>query len=252
MLTPSSLLLALGVVLGLGWCAYHAPARDSLRLTDQGLVALAGALAGGRLGYIAMNWEYFQTRPAETWQVWLGGLSGFGAAYGFVIAIFLIALASGEHPGALADHLLPLGLLLGASAWLAAWWAGDAYGAQIGNLPVAAWLVLPARDESGAWALRWPTQLAGAVLTLALWAVLERLDRRFPALRRYFPGSLAALGLLGVGAIFFALAYTRVDPTRFWRGLRLDAWAGLGLIALGLLAGLALRLPFVIHRQSDL
>jgi phosphatidylglycerol:prolipoprotein diacylglycerol transferase len=251
MLTPFSLLLALGAILGLGWCAVRVPPKESLAVTDRGLLALFGALVGARLGYVAINWGYFQLHTAEIWQVWLGGLSGIGAASGFLATIWVIAMAARQPPGALADQLVPLGISLSASAWLAAWEAGSAYGILSTFLPHGAWLTLPARDEGGTWASRWPTQLVGAVLTLALGAVLSSLRRDGHSRRSLKSGSTAALAILGFGAILFALAYTRVDPTPLWYGLRLDAWAGLSFMGLGLLSLSVISLPFPSQRNPE-
>jgi prolipoprotein diacylglyceryltransferase len=238
-----SLLLGMGAALGLLVCAIRVPPKEALRVTDQGLLALLGALVGARAVYVIIHWGYFQSNAEQTWQVWLGGLSGLGAAYGFIVAILLAALVMDENLGTLADRIAPLGFSLAASAWLAAWWAGSAYGPQSIHLASAGWLALPVQDESGAWAIRWPTQLIGALLTLAFWAVLERLPWLNSTQRKDTPGRMAACGLFGFGAILFVLAYMRVDPVPFWRGLRLDAWGGLGLMSLGILGAAAAFWP---------
>jgi len=152
----------------------------------------------------------------------LGGLSGAGAVYGFVAAVILTAWLFGERALILADQLLPLGLSLAAAGWLAAWWGGSAYGAQM-----EAWYAVPARGETGVWVMRFPTQLLGAFLCLAWWAGVETYFQRLPA-----AGARAGTGLLGVGAILVGLSLTRVDPVPVWNGLRLDTWAGIGLVCL--------------------
>ena len=226
------LLLVLGVGIGLARVALRAPARQALWLVDQGLLVLLAALVGGRVGYVALNWDYFNLQRAEIVQVWLGGISGLGAAHGFVIGLCLSGLRPGARLGYLADSLAPLGLSLAVSAWLAAWWTGSAYGPFL-----EAGVGLPARDESGAWAVRFPTQLVGALLTLGLWAGLDMLENKIkPA--RLTPGALAAVGLLGFSFLMVGLSFLRVDPLPVWRGLRVDAWASLGLVAWELL-GLA-------------
>lgn len=252
MATPFSILILFGVILGLGWCSLRVSPKEALRVVDHGLLALLGALAGGRIGYVVGNWAYFQNHFAETWQVWLGGLSGVGAAYGFVLAIAGIAAISGRSLAALADQLYPLGLSLGVVAWLASWWAGSAYGIQAANLPIAAWFTLPAQDESGAWTLRFPTPLIGALLTLALGASLDRLSRRAPSQKPLPSGKRAVWALIGFGAILFGLSFTRVDPTIYWHGWRLDAWAGLGFVVLGSLAGLLMRPGALQHHLPKL
>jgi prolipoprotein diacylglyceryltransferase len=215
-----SLLLVMGALTGLSWSAFSVPPKHSLRLVDQGLWVLLAGLVGGRAAFVSLNWGYFQVFPSEIFQVWLGGLSGLGAVFGFVGGICLVAWLYAESPLELADRLLPLGISLAAAGWLAAWWGGSAYGAQ-----VDAWYAVPARAENGLWSSRFPTQLLGSLFTLALWAVLNRLVRPGS-----IPGFKAGLGLLGVGLILFGLSFTRVDPLPLWRGLRLDTWAALGLV----------------------
>ena len=242
MLTGFSVLLALGSAAGLLWVGLRAPAKLAVRTVDQGLLALLVALAGGRAGYVAVNWGYFAAYPGEIGQVWLGGLSGVGAVYGFVLGLCLAARLGKENLGLLADRLLPLGMALGICAWLAAWWDGSAYG-----VPAAGWFALPALDERGLWARRFPTQALGAVLTLILWAGLDWLQR----LRSAVPGRAVALGLLLCGLLLFGLAFTRADPAPLWRGWRLEAWAALGLAALGLLGWVFVEIRAAILRRKN-
>jgi phosphatidylglycerol:prolipoprotein diacylglycerol transferase len=237
-----SLLLAFGCAVGLVMVGLRSPARLSLRAVDQGLLALAGALVGGRLGYVAFNWGYFASHAGEIWQVWLGGISGAGTATGFALGVCLAALWSREHLGVLADRLLPLGMALGVSAWLAAWWEGSAYGAQS-----SAWFSLPALDERGLWSERLPIQLLGALFSLALWAGLDWLQRRKQAM----PGRMSALAWLGSCLLLFGLSFLRADPTPLWRGWRLDAWAWLSLAVLGGLGWAVLELRMAAQRRRN-
>lgn len=216
-----SLLLLLGAVTGLAWSALSSTPKRVTRLVDQGLLVLLTSLIAGRIGYVGLNWGYFSANPDEIIQVWLGGISGLGAAYGFIAGLLLAAWLYAEPVLALADGLLPLGIAFTAGGWLAAWWAGSAYGAQVDT-----WYAVSARAETGLWAMRFPTQLLGALLTLSMGVILDRLFRP-----ETIPGLRAALGLLGAGLTFSALSLTRVDPLPLWRQVRLDTWAGLGLAA---------------------
>ena len=221
-----SLLLALGVVVGLARSAVSVSPERVLRLVDLGLLVLVGASVGGRVGYVGLNWSYFETHPGEIFQFWLGGISGLGAAYGFVFGLLLVAWLFDECLLKLADSLLPLGMSLAAAGWLAAWWGGSAYGAQM-----EAWYAVPARGESGVWAMRFPTQLLGALLSLAVWVGLDFISHRLTTV-----GLRAALGMLGIGLVLAGLSLTRVDPLPTWRSLRLDTWAALGLACLAVLS----------------
>lgn len=224
-----SLMLGLGAVVGLAWVAWRAPSGRALSMVDAGLWTLAGALLGGRAAYIALNWGYYQAQPLEIPQVWLGGLSWFGALLGGLLALAMLALFTDWLFGELADATLPLLAALTVGAWLACWVDGCAYGP-----PANSWLGLPSRDEWGVIALRLPVQLVGALLSLAVFWTLDRAD-----VRRLFgvDGLAAALAVSGVAAVILVLSFLRADPAQTWRGLRLDAWGALVvLVPAGLLA----------------
>lgn len=125
----------------------------------------------------------------------------------------------------LAEALLPLAATFSLGAWLGCWQAGCAYGP-----PVDAWWGLPARDELGVILLRWPVQLAGAVLTLVLMALLDRVRAQVKA-----PGLIPGAGLLGGSLMMLALSFVRADPAPVWQGLRLDSWAAVGFAGMGII-----------------
>jgi prolipoprotein diacylglyceryltransferase len=249
-----SLLLGLGISLGLAWVAWSANAsgRDALRPVNAGLWTLFGALVGGRAGFVVANWPYFQAQPAESLQVSLGGLSWPGALAGALAALGLYAGITAQSLGVLADDLLPLAATLTVSAWLGCWLDGCAYG-PLANV----WWGLPARDEWGRLALRWPTQLLGALLALGWFWLLElrivygrgiRADASsHPPSRTTKAGRMATWGLLGFSVQMAALSFLRADPAPHWQALRLDTWAALAFTGL---AGLALIVMAKIdHRE---
>ena len=236
------MLLALGVIIGLARSSANSVSDRAIGLVDMGLLVLVGALVGGRAGYVLLNWGYFQLHSGEIPQVWLGGLSGTGAVFGFVLALLLTAWLFAESPLVLAGQLLPLGMSLAVAGWLAAWWAGSTYGAQMD-----VWYAVPARGESGVWAMRFPTQLLGALFCLGLWAGLDFFAHRFTQ-----TGLRAVLGLLGLGLVLAGLSLTRVDPVPAWRSLRLDTWAALGVIclAVSILVGLEVaHFTYLVRRR---
>ncbi len=249
-----SLLLGLGISLGLAWVAWSANAsgRDALRPVNAGLWMLLGALVGGRAGFVAANWSYFQAQPAESLLVSLGGLSWPGALAGALAALGLYAGITAQSLGVLADDLLPLVATLTVSAWLGCWLDGCAYGP-----PANVWWGLPARDEWGRLALRWPTQLLGALLALGWFWLLEvrmvyarssRTDSSSPLPSRTTKaGYMAIWGLLGFSIQMVVLSFLRADPALYWQSLRLDTWAALAFSGL---AGLALIVMAKIDRRE--
>lgn len=235
-----SLILAVGATLGLLWVAWRAPDRDVLTTLDAGLLALLGGMLGGRAVFVAAHWVYYQSHPLEIFAVHRGGFSWVGALAGGLIALALVALITRTSLGFLADAMLPLLATLTVSGWLGCWLDGCAYGPQ-----TIKWWGFPVTNEWGQTAARWPTQLLGALLALALFWSLDW-SRAWLAAHNKSPrpGTFALLGVLFLSLEMFALSYLRVDPTRLWRGFRLEAWASLGfavLAAAGLLVLLITR-----------
>lgn len=229
-----SILIGIGVGLGLLWVMWQSAPRQCEHRLNAALWALGGALLGGRAAYVARLWPYYHTHQTDIPQVWLGGLDGAGALLGGVLGLLAAAAVLRRPLGRLADALLPLLISVSAAAWLACWLDGSAYGA-----PASAWWGVPARDEWGEVQRRLPVQLLGAVATLLLSWLIERLRGHLVR-----PGQPAALGLLGVALILFGLSFLRADPSLLWGSLRPEAWGALilgGLALIGLL--LASLLP---------
>ena len=227
-----SLLMGLAAVIGLASVAWKAPRGEAQQYVDTGLWALAGALIGGRAGFVAINWQYFSSHPWESVQVYLGGFSWAGALAGGLVVLGLVAWISKTALGELSAGMLPLLATLTISGWLSCWVVGCAYGPLAWN-----WWGIPARDEWGAVALRVPVQLIGAVLTLGLFWVLDW-GRGF--LRS--PGQAFSAALLGLSLIMLALSFVRADPLPEWQGMRVDSWAAMAFAIFG---GLCLLVSYI-------
>lgn len=220
-----SLLIGIGVAVGLIWVAYRSPEKQALRNVDAGIAALGGALIGGRAVHVMVNWGYFQEHLAEIPEVWNGGTSGLGALAGSIFTIVLLSIFINRSIGELGDALLPLAATLISATWMGCWLDGCAYGAT-----VDVWWGIQSRDEWGMLLPRVPVQLVGAVLTIGLFWALEQITDRLP-----MAGQAAGLALLGLSLELFGLSFLRVDPIPYWRGMRLDAWGALTLIGLACL-----------------
>lgn len=70
-----TVLVDAGILLGLGWLYFSAPAEKKGRWVDAGLAAVFGALVGARLVYAFANSSYYFAHPEEIFLIWLGGLS---------------------------------------------------------------------------------------------------------------------------------------------------------------------------------
>lgn len=213
----SSLLVGLGGTLGLALIAWRSPAEDKIRHLDQGLLVLLGMLIGGRFSFVILNWPYFQLNPAEIPMFYLGGFSWVGALLGGILILVIISIFSRKPFGILIDDFFPLLGMLAVSGWLACWLDGCAYG-ELSQ----AWWGLPAIDEWGVIADRIPTQLLGALSVLILTVLsTSGLSRRFP------PGMMAGMGLIGLSLIMLVISLLQADPSPRWYGLRVDSWAAL-------------------------
>ena len=225
-----SMFVALGACLGLAWIARQTNPKLALGRVEAGMWVLVGGLVGGRILYVAVSWLYFRDHLLESLQFYRGGLSWPGALAGGLFAVVAFAALNRLSPARLADDLLPLLAALSIGAWLGCWLTGCAYG-----VPSNAWWSLPSPDEWGVIANRWPVQMWGALLTVSLFASLDRLS----AVARLKPGYRALLGLLGLSIIQLGMTFLRADPGIIRYGLRLEAWGALAyclLAVLGLLS----------------
>ena len=220
-----SLFLALGTVLGLVWVIYQSPPGLGDTYANIGILVLLAALIGARAAYIIPHWTYFQGRLIEIPQVWLGGLAWPGALAGGVLGTLIVAWVLEMPLGRLADRLQPLLVAFSVTLWLGCWQSGCAYG------PESAF-GLPTRDEWGLWKTRLPLQLIAAILTLASYWGIEQLRDRKTGL---CPGMAASLGVSALSLTLLLASFLRADPYPVYRGLRLETWAALVSLALGVI-----------------
>jgi prolipoprotein diacylglyceryltransferase len=225
-----SLLIGLGATIGLGWVSWHAADGKALWTFDLGVSSLVGSLTGGRLAYIVAHWTYFFAHPWEIPQVQLGGLAWPGVFVGWFLGVLLVCFLMKEPPWKSLEALLPLAAALMVSAWLGCWIDGYAYGFETDR-----WWGLPARDQWGVISYRIPVQLLGALWAILLIWFLEtgrKWEKYFMRLNR--AGLKVTIVYLGLSLGMLGLSFLREDPGLEWRGLRLESWAAMVLIAISL------------------
>ncbi len=188
---------------------------------DGALVAGGGALVGGRAVFVWLNAAYFAENPVEAWQLGLGGLNYHGALVGGLAALWLWARLSRRPFWPYAGLMTPGLALLVAFGWAACAVEGCAYGRAAapglwaGDLP----------DDAGVYALRYRTQLAGAMGALLVFA------GAWWAAARLRPATLFWGTLGGLALVHAVVALGRGDASPVVLGVRLVVWAELALLA---------------------
>ncbi|MCS6909857.1 MAG: prolipoprotein diacylglyceryl transferase [Anaerolineales bacterium] len=243
-----SILLNLGLALGLAWLYVTAPTEKKVRRLDIGIAAIVGGLLGARLVYVVVNGGYFLTNPVEALMIWRGGLSWVGAAAGALLGAGWWARRLGEPLLPVLDAAAPPIVLLSTITWGGCLAAGCAYGAEVAPGQLPAWFAPPAPDLYGLSVPRWPTQALGIGWgVFSLLAVFGLRRQRWPEGAQ----GLYALGLVALGAFF--ISFMRGDPMPLVNGLRLDV-VGSALVLVGAAAAWALRVrsrTSVIVEGSD-
>ncbi len=227
----------MSAIIGLVWVYEKAPARQANLYLDTGVGILLGTLLGSRIGYIIFQWNYFKVHPIEIPQLQLGGYTWVGALLGWFTAIFIASRLTHFSLLELSDTFINLAGCLAIGVWLGCWFEGATYG-----FISEAWGALPAVDEWGVIAHRFPVQLIGAVFTLILLMLFDSI-KSHPVWKRWLrpPGKSTGLFLSGLSLIILFLTFFRDDPAPLWMGRRLDIWLSLGffmggIILLGVIA----------------
>lgn len=106
--------VALGFVTGLLYVQHRAAKAGfgGERASNLVFLGLIGGLAGARLLYVALHWEYFSGTPLEILRLDHGGLVFYGGLIGGTLTLVAACLIRGIPMGRLADLLIP-GLPLG-------------------------------------------------------------------------------------------------------------------------------------------
>jgi phosphatidylglycerol:prolipoprotein diacylglycerol transferase len=194
------------------------------------------ALVGGRALYIVQNELPDIARdPLHALAIWHGGLSFYGGLVAGIVALWLFARRHGLDFGLTADLVAPAAAAGQAIGHIGCLIGGDSYGLPTSG-PLAIIYRNPAAMAPQGVPLH-PTQLYEAValglLAFALWAGRERLGR-------IGIGAVAAVYLVGNGAIRFGLFFLR-DDVVVLGGLTVAQLFAIGVAAVGIAWLVALR-----------
>ncbi|WP_169239179.1 prolipoprotein diacylglyceryl transferase family protein [Candidatus Roseilinea sp. NK_OTU-006] len=235
-------LIAAAVLATSAWAWRHT--RDGRVIMGVCVVALF-ALAFGRIGYVALHWEYFREHTHELFSS--AGLSEHGAVGGGTIGLILALRVVRCMSPAFVRQWLPLALsLVGIAASIGCIPNGCAYGREVfwqtDGESSPAWLLRA--DWPDAYSIhnpRWPTQALMAswlAATGASWAVWTGLRANRRGCRSVSPAISFAILCFAAGD--FLIQFLRGDPAPMLAGLRIYQWLDLGGLAS---AAMIQRLP---------
>jgi phosphatidylglycerol---prolipoprotein diacylglyceryl transferase len=196
------------------------------RRIDAGVACLAGGLIGARVDYCLSHLAYFRLHPFEAVAIWQGGLAWAGAALGSVLALVIVCRLARLSFRRTADLLALPAIALAFATWLGCQIDGCAYGFHV----EPSWWATSAPDWLGLVVPRWPTQMVGALATLALFVGTYRLAST--AWMRARPGALASSAAAGIAALAAGLSFTRADPAAQIQGVRLDSVESLAILVM--------------------
>lgn len=210
---------AMGLKPGSSWTAQD--------VDDLIFFAMLGVILGGRIGYVIFYGLTFWAKdPWYPLKIWDGGMSFHGGMLGVIAAVSLFAWRRRRNVADVLDFTVPLpglGLFFGR---IGNFINGELWGRFASpELPWA--MVFP---QSGSMLPRHPSQvyqflLEGLLLFVLLWLY---------ARKEHKPGQVAAVFLIGYGALRFIAEYFR-EPDDF-----------LGLLSLGMSMGQWLCVPMVV------
>ena len=221
--------MALAFLIGLALARLAARALpDALRaitanqLVDFCSVGLLSGIAGGRLYYVLMNWQWFVMNPWEVFAIWHGGLVWYGGFAGGLLGAWSYVRRHGLDFVRVFDQFIPFLALGHGIGRLGCFLNGCCYGR-----PTDSWCgVLFPGHESPVW----PTQLFEAAGLFLLYLLLRRLQTP-EALRRR--GRVFGAYLCGYAALRFLIEQFRGDQPAWLAGFTLAQALSVGLFIAG-------------------
>ncbi len=183
--------------------------------------AVAGIIAGGRLGYVLFyDFAGFAAQPLQVFALWNGGMSFHGGLAGTIVAMVLFARRRGFAVFSLFDVIaasIPAGLFLGR---IANFINAELVGRPT-DLPWA--FVFPGAGPEP----RHPSQLYEAALEgIGLFIVARLLTHRFFALRQ--PGFVAGAFVAWYGASRILVEFFRLPDAHI--GYLAGGWLTMGMV----------------------
>ncbi|MGC0274708.1 prolipoprotein diacylglyceryl transferase [Pseudactinotalea sp. Z1739] len=220
---------------------YRARGGPDGAFADMLIVAVPAGIIGARIYHVLTHYpSYFGpgADPLEALYIWRGGLAIIGAIALGTLAGWLVLRRKGLRLAPMADAIAPALLVAQAVGRLGNYFNQELFGGPT-DLPWGLQIdghILAAHGlEAGT--LVHPTFLYELIWNLFMAALLVLLDRRL----RLGGGQVFALYVLMYASGRFWIEGLRMDPALEFAGIRLNAWAALGLAAAALIAFVVLR-----------
>lgn len=222
-LTYSALIVTSLVASSIYFIGYVRTYVTVRRALDMCLLLWIGGYIGGRMLFIALDFEYFATANL-TWREWLfpvqeGGLRWHGVLIGVFIAALIGARWLRVPFERVISACLPALPLIALGAWSACMAVGCGYGIEVDTLAHYPPLVVAeTRDVYGLVAPRYFTQGYGVVLALGLagWIVVTA---RKASISMHSP-FWRVVTAFAVG--MFIIGFFRAEPEPMLFGLRVE------------------------------
>jgi prolipoprotein diacylglyceryl transferase len=181
---------------------------------------VGAGIVGARLYHVITSWDEL---PEEWWgvfAVWEGGLGIWGGIGLGVIVGAIVAHRSGASALALLDAVAPGLLVAQAIGRIGNWWNQELFGEPT-DLPWGLEIDPARRPDDHLLAETFhPVFLYEGLWCLFAAGLLLLLDRFY----RFRPPALFALYVVLYTGFRFFMEQLRVDPSKEWAGMRLNAW----------------------------
>jgi phosphatidylglycerol:prolipoprotein diacylglycerol transferase len=241
------ILVGIGSAIGLSYWLAAKRGLDPGFLLDLAPWVVFLGIAGARVYFVLLEWDYFQDRLTEAINIRSGGLSIHGAIVAGVIVIVVFCRIAGQSSLTWMDVIVP-GVALGQAIGRWGNWANQEAFGKPTDLPWAV-TIDPERRPDGytQFATFHPTFLYESIFNLANAIVLSWLVLRAPVTARLRAGDVTALYLIAYGVARFIIERMRTDSLHLG-ALPAAYWLSLALITGGVLL---MALNRTVFRRDD-
>ena len=199
------------------------------KVFDCMIAMLAGGLIGGRLLFVALNWDLYSADPGRIFMIHEGGLAFQGAFVAGTLSVILVARIRKLPLWPLADLIAPyiaLGQALGRTGCFL---NGCCYGrVAAGGLGV----VFPTETV-----IRIPTQIYSSLMLVFIFAILLVVREK-----RKFEGQAFCMYLIMYSVFRFFMDIFRGDDLQVFAGITLSQWISVGMLGVGIVLYAVLKM----------